>query len=163
MESIEDLIINKICSLVNVILSKMIKPDIKIGKISELDTNTIEKLKKDYGIEGTILDVDETIRKNMRSIPKVNQEWIDNLRRQLKIIIVSNGQDKNIEKFFNDMGIEYISCAFKPMKKNFIKACEKMNIEPSKILVVGDSLFDDIYGGKRNEMKTALVKDVEDR
>lgn len=28
--------------------------------------------------------------------------------------------------------------------------------------MVGDSLFDDIYGGKRNKMKTALVKEVED-
>ena len=33
------------------------------------------------------------------------------------------------------------------------------------MLVVGDSLFDDVYGGKRNKMRTALVKDVvnEDR
>jgi predicted HAD superfamily phosphohydrolase YqeG len=26
-----------------------------------------------------------------------------------------------------------------------------------------DFLFDDIYGGKRNNMKTALVKEVEER
>ena len=37
-----------------------------------------------------------------------------------------------------------------------------MNVQPDKVLTVGDSLFDDVYGGKRNNMKTALVKNVED-
>ena len=51
----------------------------------------------------------------------------------------------------------------KPFKKNFMKACEKMGIEPEKTLVIGDSLWCDIFGGKRNQMKTALVKDVEEQ
>ena len=29
-------------------------------------------------------------------------------------------------------------------------------------MIIGDSLFDDVYGGKRNNMKTALVKDVDE-
>ena len=37
-----------------------------------------------------------------------------------------------------------------------------MNLEPNKVLVVGDSLLNDIYGGKKNKMKTVLVKEVED-
>lgn len=28
-------------------------------------------------------------------------------------------------------------------------------------MVVGDSLFDDIHGGKKNQMKTVLVRKVE--
>lgn len=77
-------------------------------------------------------------------------------------MIVSNGVDKDIEKYFNKNGIDYIRFACKPLKKNFAKACEKMNVNPERVLMVGDSLFDDIYGGKRNKMKTALVKEVED-
>ena len=34
-----------------------------------------------------------------------------------------------------------------------------MDLTPDKVLVIG---ICDIYGGKRNNMKTALVKDVED-
>lgn len=37
-----------------------------------------------------------------------------------------------------------------------------MNLSPEKVLVIGDSLFADIYGGKRNNMWSALVKTVED-
>lgn len=37
-----------------------------------------------------------------------------------------------------------------------------MNLSLDKVLTIGDSLLDDIYGGKKNNMKTALVKDVEE-
>lgn len=98
----------------------------------------------------------------MKDIPKCNKEWIEDLKDKIKIMIVSNGVDKDIEKYFNENGIDYIGFACKPLKKNFLKACEKMNVPPVSVLMVGNSLFDDIYGGKRNKMKTALVKEVED-
>ena len=98
----------------------------------------------------------------MKSIPKCNKEWIEMLKSQLKVIVVSNGVDKGIEEFFKLQGIDYIGFAHKPMKKNFIKACEKMGMSPEKVLVIGDSLWCDIFGGQRNNMKTALVKKVED-
>ena len=61
-----------------------------------------------------------------------------------------------------EKGIDYIGFAHKPLKKNFLKACEKMNLSPDKIMTIGDSLFDDVYGGKKNNMKTVLVKDVDE-
>lgn len=131
-----------------------------IEDVTQLDGKMIATLKAQYGIEGIILDVDETIRKNMNKIPRCNREWIESLREQLKIIIVSNGRDLAIEKYFRQQGIDYIGFACKPLKRNFVKACEKMSIEPEKVLVVGNNLFNDIYGGKRNKMKTAWVKDV---
>ena len=108
------------------------------------------------------LDIDETVRKDMKSIPKCNQEWIEMLKSQLKVIVVSNGVDRGVEEFFKLQGIDYIGFAHKPMKRNFIKACDKMEISPEKVLVIGDSLWCDIFGGQRNKMKTALVKKVED-
>lgn len=162
MKTIEDIMADKIIDLVNYSLSKIIKPDITINKVNELTEKEIDKLKQKYGIEGIILDVDETLRKDMKNIPKCNKEWIENLKNKLKVIVLTNGKDKNIEKYFSDKNIECISFAHKPLKKNFIKACEKMNISPDKVLVIGDSVISDIYGGKKNNMKTLLVKEVED-
>lgn len=162
MKSLDELMADKICELINYVLSKIIKPDIEIDKVRELDGEMIGRLKQEYGIEGIILDVDKTLRKDMKKIPKCNQEWIENLKGQLKIIILSNGIDKDIDNFFKERGIGYIGFANKPLRKNFIKACKMMNVEPDKVLVVGDSLFSDIHGGKRNCMKTVLVRDVED-
>lgn len=162
MKTLEDLVAEKLCDLVHYALSKIIKPDMTLNKVNELDIQAIEKMKQQYGIEAIILDVDDTLRKEMKGIPKCNKEWIEELKGKIKIMIVSNGVDRNIEKYFKENGIDYIGFACKPLKKNFLKACEKMNVNPESVLMVGNSLFDDIYGGKRNNMKTAFVKEVED-
>ena len=162
MKTLDELVADKILDLVHYVLSKFIKPDMTLNKVNELDVQAIEKLRQQYGIEAVILDVDDTLRKDMKDVPKCNKEWIESLKDKIKIIIVSNGVDQNIEKYFKENGIDYIGFACKPLKKNFLKACEKMNVKPENVLAIGNSLFDDIYGGKRNKMKTALVKEVED-
>lgn len=162
MKSIDEIVADKILSLTHYALSKFIKPDITLDTVTNLNKEEFEKIISNYGIEGVILDVDETLRKQMKNIPKCNQEWIEDLRGKIKIIILSNGIDKKIENYFNKIGVDYIGFARKPLKKNFLKACQKMDLPPDKVLVIGNSLFSDIYGGKRINMKTALVKDVED-
>lgn len=162
MKTLDEIIGDKILEIAHYILSKFVKPDMTVDKVTQLDKETLDKIISKYGIEGIILDVDETLRKEMKDIPKCNKDWIESLRCKVKIIILSNGKDKKIEQYFQEKGIDYIGFARKPLKKNFIKACKKMNISPNKVLVIGDSLFDDIYGGKKNNMKTVLVKEVED-
>ena len=162
MKPVEEIIGDKILELLHLGLSIIVKPDITIDKVTELDENQIKEIKQKYGIEGIRLDVDETLRKDMKAIPEVNQQWIENLRTQLKIIIVSNGIDKKMEAYFKERGITYISFAHKPLKMNFLKAWQEKNVQQNKQLLITDSLFDDVLGGKRNNMKTALVKNVED-
>ena len=163
MKSIDELIADKLIDITQHVLSKLIKPDITLDNVGSLDVAAVERLKAEQGIEAIILDVDDTIRKEgFRGIPKHNREWIESLRGRIKIIILSNGVDNEIEEYFRNQGIDYIGFAMKPLKKNFKKACKKMNVSPDKVLVVGDSVLDDVYGGRRNKMKTALVKKVED-
>ena len=162
MKTLDEIVADKIIDMVHYVLSKFIKPDITVNKIVELNEEAIEKIKEEYKIEGIILDVDDTLRKEMKDIPKCNKEWIESLKDKLKVIIVSNGKDQKIEQYFKEIGIDYIGFAHKPLKKNLLKACEKMNLNPDKVMTIGDSLFDDVYGGKRNNMKTVLIKDVEE-
>lgn len=161
MKTIDELVADKLMDLVQYALSKFIKPDITLEKVNQLDSTVIDILKERYGIEGIILDVDETLRKEMKDIPKCNKEWIESLKGKLKVIILSNGKDQKIEQYFRENGIDYIGFAHKPLKKNFLKACEKMDVSPEKVLVVGNDLLTDIYGGRRNNMKTVLIKNVE--
>ncbi len=142
-------------------LERLIKPDMIVDKVSDLDEQKIEGIKKEYGIEAIILDVDETLREDLEALPEVNQKWIESLQGKIKIIILSNGIDRKIEEYFANKGIDYIGFAHKPFKRNFVKACQRMQVNPENVMVVGDSLFDDVYGGKRNNMKTVLVKSVE--
>ena len=162
MKTLDELIADKIMDLLHYVLSKFIKPDMILEKVNQLDQNAIDKLKQQYGIEGIILDIDETMRENMKMIPKCNKIWLDEAKKQLKVIVVSNGSDYKIEEYMRSQGIDYIGFAYKPLKKNFLKACEKMQLKPEQVLVVGNDLFSDIYGGKRRNMKTAIVKSVKD-
>ena len=151
---------DKIIMIINYFLKKIIKPDITINKIGDLTLADIKHFKS-QGIKGVILDVDSTLRKYRKKIPKCNKEWIDILKEELNIIVVSNGFDKNIEYFFESKGIYYISLAHKPLRKSFEQACNKLSLKPEEMLVIGDDLFADIYGGNRNNMTTIRVKDVE--
>lgn len=162
MRPLEEILADKILGLAQYVLSKIITPDITIDKVGELDVEQIERMKQKYGIEGIIIDVDQTLRREMGNIPKCNQEWIESLKGKIKIIILSNGMDKKIEQYFRERGIDYIGFALKPFKQNFEKACEKMNVSPDKVLMVGDSLVADVHGGKRMGMKTAWVRGVEE-
>lgn len=162
MRGLEDIIIDKIFEVTNYTLSKFIKPDITVETVTDLDEKTIKEIKRKYGIEGVILDVDETLRKNMKKIPESNKEWLRKMKKELKIIVVSNGVDRNVQTYLNEQGIDYIGFASKPLKFNFLKACKRMKIKPEQVLVIGDSLWHDIYGGKRNNMTSVLVKNVND-
>lgn len=72
------------------------------------------------------------------------------------------GLTGQVEEFFRLKGIDYIGFAHKPLSKNFRKACTKMDLDPEKVLVIGDDLFSDIYGGKRHKMTTVKVTKVDD-
>ena len=80
MTTLDEIVANKLMDLVNYMLSKIIKPDITVDKVTQLNEEEIEKIKQKYGIEGIVLDVDDTLRKNMKSIPKDNKDWIESLK-----------------------------------------------------------------------------------
>lgn len=157
-KTIDEIIADKIFGMVNQILARKIKPDGTINNVTELTETEIERLKQEQGIDGVILDLDETLRTQMRDIPIGNQKWLEMIQKKLKVIVVSNGRDKKAEEFFKLKGIDYIGFAYKPFKRNFLKACQKMELDPERVLVIGDDLFSDIYGGKRNHMKTIQIK-----
>ena len=100
MKTIEEMLGDFIFAKVGLVLEKIIKPDRTIDKVADLDEAYINAIKEQYGIKGVILDVDDTLRSNMNAIPPINQEWIDQLSKQLKIIVVSNGKDGRMEKYF---------------------------------------------------------------
>ena len=105
MKTLDAIIADKILDLVQYVLLRFIKPDITVDKVTNLDEKRFEELILKFGIEGIILDVDETLRKQMRNIPKCNQDWIESLKGKLKIIILSNGKDPKIEQYFQEKEI----------------------------------------------------------
>ena len=54
-----------------------------LSKVNELDIQAIEKLKQQYGIEAIILDVDDTLRKKMKDIPKCNKDLLNQIINEI--------------------------------------------------------------------------------
>jgi len=160
-KSIFKIIEQKIYNSINNQLKKVIKPNITLKKVADIDLYLIKKLKTEYGIGGIIVDVDETLRKDMMQIPDCNKQWIEFMKSEFKVIILSNGYDGKVKKFANDRGIDYMSFAKKPLSKGMKTACAKMGLEPENVLVIGDDIVTDIYGGNRCGMLTAIVEDVD--
>ena len=109
-KSLEDRIMDWFFSKVNAAMSHVIKPDMKVENVGCLTQDEIRALKQKYGIKGVILDIDETVRHDMGEIPDVNKEWIDMIKQELKVIVVSNGIDKKVERYLelpNVVSVQY--------------------------------------------------------
>lgn len=156
------LIEQKIYNLISNRLRKYIKPNLALKEVNDIDLELLKKLKTTYGIGGIILDVDETIRKDMMKIPDCNKEWIKYMKKEFKVLILSNGYDNSVKEFANENGIEYIGFAKKPLKKYFLDACDRMGLEPENVLVIGDNIINDIHGANKCGMISAIVDSVRD-
>ena len=157
---LQEMIEQKIYNVIDNKLKKFIKPSFSFNEVKDIDLEIVKKLKKEYGIGGIILDVDETLRKDMMTIPNCNKEWIEFMKKEFKVIILSNGVDKKIKEYAKESGIGYIGFAKKPLRRGFFSACEMMGLEPENVLVIGNDIICDIYGGNRSGMLTALINDV---
>ena len=155
-----DLLGDALYNLVDHELKKHIHPTIKLDKVTDLDLKLVKRLKSKYGIGGIILDVDETIRKDLKEIPQINQQWVEFMKQEFKVIILSNGYSKDIQEFTKRTGIEYMSRAHKPKQEYFLAATDKIGLEPENVLVIGDDIICDIYGGNKCGMITAIVNEV---
>lgn len=169
-QKITELIEQKIFNLIDNQLKRIIKPtinlkdengkEIKIKEVKDITLEIVKKLKKEYGIGGLIIDVDGTIRKNMMDIPDCNKEWMQYMKKEFKVFILTNGLDKKISDYAKRIGIGCIQLAKKPLKKGFYTACKDMGLEPENVLVIGNDIICDIFGGNRAGMFTMLIKDL---
>ena len=153
MKNLEEIL----CDGLKYILCKMIKPNMEVNSVIDLTKSEIDKLVDYYGIKGVILDIDDTIRFDMNDIPEENDIWLDMITSKIRVIVVSNGIDRKIEAKMKEKGIGYIGYAHKPLKYNFLKACNMLQLSTKQVVVIGDDIISDIYGGNRNNMFTIKV------
>lgn len=153
----EKIIDEKISKAFNLFLSKVIKPSIVIKDICELDGEMLDYLES-IGIEGLILDVDETLRYDMNDLSLDVISWLSKIKERFRVAVVSNGMDGNVSKTLEGMNIPYYTMAFKPCRIKVRKAVDGLGISNETIMMVGDDYIDDIYTGNRMNMKTCLVK-----
>ena len=116
-------------------------------------------------IKGIMFDMDNTLINGKYTHTKELKMWIKEMKKQgIKMCIFSNTTRINkVKKVAKEFGMNYIYNGFKPFKFGFKKAEKLLQIDKENLVIIGDQLFTDIYGGNRYGIKTILVKPIEDK
>lgn len=137
---------------------KKFLPDEHVESVFEIQASKL----KDHGIKGVITDLDNTLVEWHRpeATPEL-LEWITDLREQgIMITVVSNNKEKRVKRFSTPIELPFIHKARKPMTKAFRKALRDMDLQKDEIVIVGDQILTDVFGGNRLGVHTILVAPV---
>lgn len=106
-------------------------------------------LLKTAGIEGVILDLDNTIvSEDDRYLSPGAEAWIGQAKLQgFKFFMLSNGKRKyRARAWSHRLDLPLINPAKKPFPLAFRKALKHMQLQPQQVVVIGDSRHTDILG-----------------
>lgn len=113
----------------------------------------------DKGIKAIITDLDNTLVEWDRpdATPKLI-EWFASIKAAgIQVTIVSNNNELRVKSFADPLGIPFIYKARKPLGKAFLQALSIMSVKREQVVVIGDQLLTDVFGGNRQKLHTILV------
>lgn len=111
------------------------------------------------GYKGIIFDIDNTLVPHGKdSTPEVDELFRNIHKLGLKTVLLSNNDDRRIERFIQNIDTPYISEANKPDTKGFLEAVKMLGINKSEAVVIGDTTFTDIVGANLSGIDNILVK-----
>lgn len=117
------------------------------------------ELIENQDIKLIIFDMDNTLVDMKYECSKELKNWTEYVAsRGVKLHILSNStMGKKVKKVAKQLGMKYHYNASKPFKRGFRKVLEEMKVDKENVLMVGDQLFTDVWGGNRFGVKTILV------
>ncbi len=141
--------------------SKKIIPDLYVNTIYDIP---YAKLYAD-GYRLILTDLDNTLISYKQTDPT---EELMNWKKEVEgigfeIIIVSNSKKNRVEYFADILGLKFVKFAKKPLKIGLKKAIKlgKRKYDRKEVLEIGDQLMTDIFGSKRMNLFTILVKAID--
>ncbi len=134
-------------------------PDLYFDSIRHIDLDIL----KNKGIEGLILDIDNTlVPMHSKDADENAIAWIAEVKNKgFKVCILSNASEQRVIRFNKEIAVTAIHRAYKPAGKAFLNAARVMGLEPENIAVIGDQVFTDVFGGNKVNMLTVLVKPID--
>ena len=136
-----------------------LRPNYRVGKLLEIPLSFL----KENGIQGLILDVDNTLTSHNNPEPEEKAvRWLEDMRLAgIALIIVSNNTKERVTPFAKRLGLPFVAWGKKPLTSGIRKACRRMGLAPSQVGVVGDQIFTDIWGANRSGCVSILVEPIQ--
>ena len=126
-----------------------------VDSVFSIDYNALYE----QGIRGLIFDIDNTlVHHGDDSTPEIDQLFRDIQAIGFKTLLLSNNEEKRINRFVENITTYYICDAEKPKTWGYLKALEIMELEKKQVVVIGDQIFTDVLGANRAKLASILVK-----
>ena len=122
-------------------------PDFAVEAVYDL---TVERLKR-QGIKAVLVDLDNTLIawNNPDGTPEM-KKWLHDLRDAgIRIIVVSNNNQKRVKRAVEKFDIDYVYWAMKPFTWGIDRALKLFHFEKKEVVMVGDQLMTDIRAAHR--------------
>lgn len=134
-------------------------PQMHVPTVYDIDLDALWQA----GRRGIITDLDNTLvgAGEALATPKLKQ-WLERaMDIGFDIVIVSNNGEERVTAFADPLALPFIYRAKKPMQTAFKQALQTMNLTVDQVVVIGDQLLTDVFGGNRFGAKTILVKAID--
>lgn len=119
------------------------------------------------GIRGLIFDIDNTLEPYATARPSARlTQWLQEAARSgFELAILSNAKSVRTTAFCagfpeGNPPITWIAKAGKPLRKGFRAVASELHLKPEQLVMIGDQLFTDIWGGNRFGCRTILVDPI---
>lgn len=130
-------------------------PNQHVKSISEISPSDLKK----QGMKGIITDLDNTLV--AWNEPDATPDIIDWFKvmeeNDIKVTIISNNKESRVRIFSEPLKAPFVHSARKPLKRAFIRAAKEMGLKREEIVVIGDQVLTDVFGGNRAGFHTILV------
>ena len=141
---------------------KKLIPDYYFKSIYDIPYDTLYS----EGIRLLLLDMDNTLISYKETLPSDN---LKELKKKLEnmgfeLILVSNSRKNRVNNFCDAFEIPYVKFSIKPLKRGIKKAMKKVaknKYKKEEVLLLGDQLMTDIFGGNRCGLKTGLIEAID--
>jgi len=114
------------------------------------------------GYRGIIFDIDNTLVSH--DTPHPTPEICTFLKKfeqeGIKIALVSNNSKVRVSLFNQSLGLPASHRSAKPFKFALKRAARRAGVSAEEVVLVGDQLFTDIWGGNRMGFTTVLVTPI---
>lgn len=116
---------------------------------------------KSMGVRCVLMDRDNTcVPRDAKVAPQEVLDWIDRLHAAgIPTCVVSNNfHGKQVERSSRELGSQVVHHAMKPAPFAVWKALDKMGVDASEAILIGDQVYTDVVAGNLAGVRTVLVR-----
>lgn len=101
---------------------------------------------KSIGIKTVFMDIDNTLD-SYRSLEPTKEaiELVNKYKESFNFALISNNKKKKVSHYCENLGVEFVWKAFKPLPKKMNKFIKDHNLNKNDIILIGDQMMTDVW------------------